>query len=98
MAPVVPLQDDGEAELVRNLLACEGITQDDIDLMRRMAAEQGQTLVEHMEKTDEQTPSYDSEYWKGGLVQSTEPQKGPDYTRGLTNNDKKQGDDYGYGY
>ena len=98
VAPVVPLQDDGEAELVRNLLACEGITQDDIDLMRRMAAEQGQTLVEHMEKTDEQTPSYDSEYWKGGLVQSTEPQKGPDYTRGLTNNDKKQGDDYGYGY
>ena len=101
---VPPSADDEYAQHLADM----GMEQEDIDLFRRLAATNRVTLQQEFEGTGkEAAPGYDAEYWRGlepstntqqGLVQATGPQQGPDYTRGLTSNDKKQGDDYGYGY
>lgn len=100
--PQAPPPDEDDAQLVRDLLGAEGITQDDIDFMRGMAAKEGKTLVKYMEVLSRDEPenylSDDMVQAVEGMVYATGPQQGPDYTRGLTKNEKTQGDDHGFSY
>lgn len=97
VAPIAEEPLSADDKYAQHLLDL-GLQQDDVNLLRRLAATNRVSLQQEFEGKD-QEENASAIYLEGeGLVQATGPQQGPDYTRGLTTIHKKQGDDYGYGH